>query len=131
MTYLQFREQWHKVGCFNIYQVRAVSDGVSTPTLAVPGDTLEVFGLRFTFNSPVEYPGIRFKHVSPLVNGLLVGAFTLMIAGLYLTFFCETVLVKADDEGYAVGGPRPERMRIELEELLADYSAEPEKEKGS
>ena len=25
MTYLQFREQWHRVGCFNIYQVRAVS----------------------------------------------------------------------------------------------------------
>jgi predicted transcriptional regulator of viral defense system len=24
MTYLQFREQWHRVGCFNIYQVRAV-----------------------------------------------------------------------------------------------------------
>lgn len=24
MTYIQFREQWHKVGCFNIYQVRAV-----------------------------------------------------------------------------------------------------------
>ena len=25
MTYLQFREQWHRVGCFNIYQVLAVS----------------------------------------------------------------------------------------------------------
>lgn len=24
MTYLQFREQWHEVGCFNVYQVRAV-----------------------------------------------------------------------------------------------------------
>ena len=24
MTYLQFREQWHKVGCFNVYQVRSV-----------------------------------------------------------------------------------------------------------
>ena len=23
MTYLQFREQWHRVGCFNIYQVKA------------------------------------------------------------------------------------------------------------
>ena len=25
MTYLQFREQWHKVGCFNVYQVRSVA----------------------------------------------------------------------------------------------------------
>ena len=23
MTYLEFREQWHAVGCFNIYQIRA------------------------------------------------------------------------------------------------------------
>lgn len=111
-----------------IYQVRVIAEGVNTPTLAVPGDTLEVLGLRFTFNSPVEYPGIRFKHVSRLVNGLLVAAFMLMIAGLYVTFFCEPVLVKADAEGYAVGGPRPERLRIELEELLANDSFEPGKE---
>ncbi|MBR0352657.1 MAG: cytochrome c biogenesis protein ResB [Oscillospiraceae bacterium] len=111
-----------------IYQVRVIAEGVNTPTLAVPGDTLEVLGLRFTFNSPVEYPGIRFKHVSRLVNGLLVAAFTLMIAGLYLTFFCEPVLVKADAKGYAVGGPRPERLRIELEDQLADYTIESEKE---
>ena len=110
-------------------QVRVIAEGVNTPTLAVPGDTLEVLGLRFTFNSPVEYPGIRFKHVSRLVNGLLVAAFTLMIAGLYLTFFCEPVLVKADAKGYAVGGPRPERLRIELEDQLADYTIESEKEK--
>ena len=38
-----------------------------------------MLGLRFTFNSPVEYPGIRFKHVSRLVNGLLVAAFMLLL----------------------------------------------------
>ena len=114
-----------------IYQVRVIAEDVNTPTLAVPGDTLEVLGLRFTFNSPVEYPGIRFKHVSPLVNGLLVASFTLMIFGLYLTFFCEPVLVKADADGYAVAGPRPERMRIELEDLLAEYYTEQGKDQGS
>ncbi|MCR5576130.1 MAG: cytochrome c biogenesis protein ResB [Oscillospiraceae bacterium] len=107
-----------------IYQVLVVSGEEYTPTLAVPGDTLEVFGLRFTFNEPVEYPGIRVKHVSRLFNGLLVAAFTLMILGLYLTFFCEPVLVKTDESGYAVAGPRPERMRIELENLLEEYAIE-------
>ena len=113
-----------------IYQVRVIAEDVNTPTLAVPGDTLEVLGLRFAFNDPVEYPGIRFKHVYPLINALLVAAFSLMIAGLYLTFFCETVLIKADDQGYAVGGPRPERMRIELEDLLAGYTVGTEMEEG-
>ena len=111
-----------------IYQVHITADGVNTPVLALPGESLEVLGLRFAFNAPVEYPGIRIKHVSQLANGLLVASFTLMILGLFLTFFCEPVLVKADGAGYAVGGPRPERMRIDLEDLLAGHILDPEKE---
>ncbi len=114
-----------------IYQVQVLADGVYTPSLAVPGDSLDIFGLRFTFNRPVEYPGIRIKHVSRLYNGLLVAAFTLMIIGLYVTFFCESVLVRADARGYAVGGPRPERMRIELDGLLEPYFVDIPKEERS
>ena len=104
-----------------IYQFEVIADGVFTPTLAVPGDELEVMGLRYTFNPPVEYPGLRIKHVSSLVNALLVASFALMIAGLYITFFCEPVLIKPDDKGYAVAGPKPERMRIELGEEFRQY----------
>ena len=104
-----------------IYQVEVISDGVFTPTLAEPGDKLEVMGLCFAFNRPVEYPGIRIKHVSTLCNALLIASFVLMIAGLTITFFCEPVLVKTDAEGYAVGGPKPEHMRIELGEEFREY----------
>ena len=107
-----------------IYQVETFSDGVFTPVLAVPGDELTVNSLHFRFNEPVEYPGIRVKHVSRLWNGALVAAFTLMIAGLYITFFFEPVLVKTDREGYTVLGPRPERMRIELGEEFREYERE-------
>ena len=104
-----------------IYQAEVVADGAFTPVLAEPGDELTVMGLRFTFNAPVDYPGIRVKHVSPVINGLLVASFTLMILGLYVTFFYEPVLVKVDREGYTAAGPKPERMRVELGELLRDY----------
>ncbi len=104
-----------------IYQFEVISDGAFTPTLAVPGDELELTGLRFTFNKPVEYPGIRIKHVSRLFNALLIASFLLMIAGLTLAFFLEPVLVKTDAEGYAVGGPKPEHMRIELGEEFREY----------
>ena len=104
-----------------IYQVHITADGVNTPVLALPGESLEVLGLRFAFNAPVEYPGIRIKHVSQLANRLLVASFTLMILGLFLTFFCEPVLVKADAQGYAVGGSKPERMRVELASALAEF----------
>ncbi len=112
-----------------IYQFEVISDGVFTPTLAVPGDELELMGLRFAFNTPVEYPGIRIKHVSTLFNALLIASFTLMIAGLYITFFHEPVVVKTDADGYAVGGPKAERMRIELSEEFRDYE-QTEKEKS-
>ena len=104
-----------------IYQVETFSDGVFTPVLALPGDELTVDKLHFRFNDPVEYPGIRVKHVSRLWNGALVAAFTLMILGLYVTFFYEPVLVKTDGEGYAVLGPRPERMRVELGEEFKEF----------
>ena len=104
-----------------IYQVEVIADGAFTPTLAEPGDELTVMGLRFHFDAPVEYPGIRIKHVSAAVNALLVAAFTLMIAGLYITFFYEPVLVKTDEEGYAVAGPKPERMCLALGEELRDF----------
>ena len=111
-----------------IYAFQVLADGEYTPSLAVPGDSLEVLGYRFTFNKPVEYPGLRIKHVSTWVNSLLVAAFTLMIFGLYVTFFYEPVLVKVDGDGLAVGGPKPERMRLELEDLLADRIRENKKE---
>ena len=107
-----------------IYQAETFSDGVFTPVLAEPGDELTVNNLRFRFNAPVDYPGIRIKHVSRLWNGALVAAFTMMIVGLYITFFYEPVLVKTDREGYAVLGPKPERMRIELGEELKEYESE-------
>ena len=40
---------------------------------------------------------------------------------LFITFFCEPVVVKLDAEGYAVAGPKPEHMRVELGEELREY----------
>ena len=73
---------------------------------------------------------IDVKHVSTAVNGLLIAAFTLMILGLYITFFLEPVLVRTDAAGYAVLGPKPERMRIELGAEFKQYEreAKPESE---
>lgn len=112
-----------------VYEAIIASDGDYMSILAFPGDEIEVGGLSFRFDTPVEYPGLRIKHTPGLINALLLAAFVLMIAGLYVTFFCEPVLVKTDGEGYAVGGTKPERMRIELSELLSPYETTEEEEK--
>lgn len=101
-----------------VYQLLLAVDGEYTPVLAFPGEDLTVGDMQYLFNDPVEYPGLRIKRTPPLVNALLVASFCLMIAGLYISFFLQPVLVKTDREGYTVSGPKPESMRIELRLLL-------------
>ena len=101
-----------------VYKVETASDGVYTPILAFVGDELQVGDLRFRFEEPVEYPGLRIKYTPTLVNVLLCAAFLLMIAGFYITFFCQTVLLRVDPDGCAVGGPKPEGMRIRVREWM-------------
>ncbi|MCR5826135.1 MAG: cytochrome c biogenesis protein ResB [Oscillospiraceae bacterium] len=107
-----------------VYRVQVASDGVYTPTLAFPGDTVQVGGLTFRFNDPIEYPGLRIKRTPTLINALLIAAFVLMTVGLYVTFFMQPVLVRTDAAGYAVGGPKPEGMRMELALLLNNKDKE-------
>ncbi len=107
-----------------VYYVQTVEGENKAMRLFQPGDVIEIAPLRFTFNDPVSYPGLRIKHTPRLVNALLIVCFVLMIAGLTITFFLPPVLVKVDDWGYAVGGPKPEGTRIELQALLQDDSKE-------
>ncbi|MGX8692324.1 MAG: cytochrome c biogenesis protein ResB [Clostridia bacterium] len=107
-----------------VYYVQTVEGENKALRLMLPGDEIEIAPLRFTFNEPVSYPGLRIKHTPQLVNALLIACFVLMVAGLFLIFFLPPVLVKVDSEGYAVGGPKPEGTRLELQALLQAYTKE-------
>lgn len=107
-----------------VYYVQTVEGETKTMRLLLPGEVVEIGPLRFSFNEPLQYPGLRIKHTPRLVNALLIACFALMVAGLFLIFFLPPVLVKVDGEGYAVGGPKPEGTRLELQALLQEYSKE-------
>lgn len=109
-----------------VYEVILAEDGQYQSLLAFPGDELVSGGLLFRFNAPVEYPGLRIKYTPAAINTLLIAVFALMVAALYITFFCDPVVVKVDDKGYAVGGAKPERMRVELGEWLGEYERKDE-----
>ena len=97
------------------YQVRVVSNGTAMPEMAVlPGESVSVGDWDFSFRDPY-YPGLRIKQMPfPFANSLLEAAFVLMLLGLFLCFYLQPVLVKADETGYTVCGPRPEKLRLEL-----------------
>ena len=101
-----------------VYQVLLASDGVYTPVMVFPGETLSVDGVEFTFEDPVEYPGLRIKKTPEAVNALLFAAFGLMVVGLWLCFFQTPSIVVVREDGYAVAGPKPQGLELELAALL-------------
>ena len=106
-----------------VYQVQTASEGVYTPILAFPGEELQVGNLKFRFEDPVEYPGLRIKYTPGFINALLCTSFLLMITGFYITFFCQPVLIRLDSDGCAVGGPKPDGMQIRVQEWADESKA--------
>ena len=101
-----------------VYQVLLASEGVYTPVMVFPGETLSVGGVEFTFEDPVEYPGLRIKRTPEAVNVMLFSAFGLMILGLWFCFFQTPAIVAVREEGYTVAGPKPQGLILELTSLL-------------
>ena len=101
-----------------VYQILLASDGVYTPVMVFPGETVSVAGVDFTFEDPVEYPGLRIKKTPALVNALLCAVFVLMIVGLWFCFFQTPQIITVRQDGYAVGGPKPQGLELELAALL-------------
>ena len=104
-----------------VYDVISVSGGAMTPVLAFPDETLTIGDVSFTMLSPVSYPGLRIKHMNPMVLGLLYATFVLMVAGLYLCFFMVPLAAIVEKDGYALLSPKAQTgLMIELEALLKE-----------
>ena len=101
------------------YQVRLVSNGTAMPDMSVrPGESVSLGDWEFVFQDPY-YPGLRIKQMPfPYANSLLEAAMVLLLAGMFLCFYLRPVLVRADETGYTVSGPRPDKTRMELKKLL-------------
>ena len=102
-----------------VYSVDSITEGSAVSVLAFPGETMQIGDITFTFNDPVEYPGLRIKRVSLLLYGLLYFSFGLMVAALYLTFFLAPVCVRVEEDGCAiVSGKSQEGLGIALQALI-------------
>ena len=104
-----------------VYQVEIAQDGAVETRFILPGEEIELGNLKFVFETPLDYPGLRVKNTPPAINALLCVSFLIMIAGLYITFFCQPVLVRLDQDGGAVGGSKPEGTLLLIQQGLQDY----------
>ena len=107
-----------------VYDVVSVSGGAMTPVLAFPGETLTIGDVSFTLLEPINYPGLRIKHMSPVLLGALYAVFILMVAALYLCFFLSPVAIAVEADGYSLLSPKTQTgLMIEIEALLKEEHA--------
>lgn len=112
-----------------VYQVLVCGTEGRTPVLAIPGESVTVENLTFTFNDPVSYPGIRVKTLPAAAMAGLYGAFALLLAGLWLTFFHIPAAVVVRREGYAICGAKTTGTSLELGAVLGEpYAPRAEKQ---
>lgn len=106
------------------YDILSVADGVTTPVLAFPDETLTIGDVSFTLLEPVSYPGLRIKHMHTEILGVLYATFVLIVAALYLCFFAVPVAAKVTADGYTLLSPKTQTgLMIELEALLKEEKA--------
>ncbi len=104
-----------------VYDILSVSDGVMTPVLAFPDETLTIGNVSFTLLDPISYPGLRIKQMNTAILGLLYAVFALLVIALYLCFFTTPVAVCVSEDGYQVFSPKVQTgLMIELQALLEE-----------
>ena len=101
-----------------VYVFTKMEGGNAEMMMAFPGDTLEIGDLRFTFDEPTEYPGLRIKKTPHLSNLLLLASFLIMTVGIWLAMFVQPVIVSVSEDGYTVLGPKPEGTKIDLRRIV-------------
>lgn len=110
-----------------VYLVSKVEDGVTQDGVAVPGATLTIGDVRYTFHPPIWYPGIRVKTSPAWILALLYASFGLMILGLWLCFFHIPAYVKLDEAGYAFYSPKTQAYTAQQLEVLLRGNTEHER----
>jgi len=104
-----------------VYDILSVADGVMTPVLAFPDETLTIGDVSFTLLDPISYPGLRIKQMNTAVLGALYAVFAMLVAALYLCFFMPPVAICVMENGYSVHSPKVQTgLMIELEALLEE-----------
>lgn len=112
---------------FNLVEMKEGSDDEveMTPMLAFPGDEVTVGDLTFTFNDPVEYPGLRIKKNPRWTNPCLGLAVLVLTLGLAILLLFEPVVVLVDGEGYHIFGNKKEGIDLQIRGELKKRGIKP------
>lgn len=85
-----------------IYTVYVIDGENSGNGVVVPGTTMRVGGVDYTFEKPINISTMRVKTYPQGVFALLYASFALITIGIWLAFFMVPVYVRVDKKGYAL-----------------------------
>ena len=104
-----------------IYQVLVTIDGSMSNRMIKPGESVQTGDVTFTFNKPVDFPGIRVKRIPYPFPALLYGSFVLMILGFYLSFFHVPQIVTVRVDSYALSGYKSSEEQLRIDAFLGEF----------
>ena len=101
-----------------VYHVLISDEGTMTAKMVLPGETIQTGDISFTFNEPVNFPGIRIKHIPNPFPGLLYGSFVLMIVGFWMCFFYVPTVVTIRSDSYIISGSKTIEEQLMIDTFL-------------
>ena len=107
-----------------VYQVLVSADGQVASSMRMPGETVEVGDIIFTFNDPANYPGIRIKRIPNPFPPLLYASFVLITLGLWLCFFYMPGIVAVYGDSYALAGAKMSVAQFEIDAFFNNINKE-------
>lgn len=100
-----------------VYYLLRMEDGVTTPMMALPGDSVELADALYLFGEPVTYPVLQVKNTPLWIYGLLYLSFAAVMLGLYLCFFAPAACAVLGEEGAALVAKSTEELEQRLKLL--------------
>ncbi|MCL2046002.1 MAG: cytochrome c biogenesis protein ResB [Oscillospiraceae bacterium] len=100
-----------------VYYVLVADGGGRTARFMLPGDSVQIGDVEFTFNAPAYFSGIRVKEVPHPFLELLFASFILIIIGFWLCFFHLPTLVGIGKDKYKTAGSN-DGVQLEIEAFL-------------
>ena len=106
-----------------LYYVLVSDENGRHPRFVLPGETISIADIEFTFNEPAHFSGIRIKRIPHPFMEALFASFALMIIGFWLCFFHMPAIVAVGSGSYKTGGLHS-GVQLDIESYLLGANSE-------
>jgi cytochrome c biogenesis protein len=103
-----------------IYEAKIMQEDFQEVRLVLPGSYVDIGNIRFEFDEPIRYPGIRVAFVPHPFPALLYISFGLLLVGLYLAFYRYPSILVLKGNKYRLSTLKSSGIDLDIKAFLKD-----------